>query len=374
MKLTAICVFGIEAVLKRELIQLGYDITETTNGRVSFEGGLRDVAVCNIRLRTAERIMIEAADFVCRSFDELFEGVKRIDWGGYIKKDGAFPVNATCIDSKLHSTRDCQSVAKKAVAEKLGESYGATTMPEDGEGFPIEIFIRKDRCRIYIDTTGTPLYKRGYRKLNVEAPLRETIAAALILLSYWKPERLFLDPFCGSGTFPIEAAMIKMDMAPGLKRDFLFEKWDSSYLKMTEEVRKEASKNIKKCEDVSIIGSDISKRNIEISKTHSEYAGTQNAINFIVSDFKRNIPAGGYGVLMCNPPYGLRIGEKGDVTDRIYRDLGEYVKKLPTWSKYILTDDFNFEKKSGLKADKKRKIYNGGIACTFYQFYGPKPV
>lgn len=372
MIITAICIFGVEAVLKRELINLGYKITETTDGRVSIRGDMQDVANCNVKLRTAERILIQIADFESFTFDQLFDETRKIEWQDFISEEGTFPVNVSSVDSKLFSTRDCQSVAKKAISEKLGSVYGINRMPEVGEEYPIDIFIHRNRARVYLDTTGVPLHKRGYRKLNVEAPLRETIASALIQISYWRPGRVLLDPFCGSGTFPIEAAMIQMNIAPGLKRDFLFEKWSEENKEIIKQVKEDAFHDINKCEEINIFGSDISPENIKIAKTHSHNAGTSNCIQFDTKDFRDISITKDFGILICNPPYGVRIKEKHG-TDEMYKHLVDLMENLPTWSKYVLVDEWDFERKSNIKASRKRKIYNGSIVCTFYQYYGPRP-
>ncbi|MBN2559109.1 MAG: class I SAM-dependent RNA methyltransferase [Clostridia bacterium] len=370
MKLTAICVFGLEAVLARELANLGLGPVETENGRVSFMGSISDAAMCNLWLRSAERVYIEASAFKAYTFDDLYEGVKSIDWKEHMPSDGSFPVRASSIDSKLFSTRDCQTITKKAVADKLCSQYGTGWMPETGRQYAIEVFIHNDNARICIDTTGTGLHKRGYRRLNVEAPLKETIAASLLMISYWRPGRTMLDPFCGSGTFPIEAALMEMNIPPGLERDFAISYWGDDVSKYLNEMKLKAKADIRKPGDRHIYGSDISAKNIEIAKIHAGNAGVSDAILFTCSDVRDIEKNEEYGVLICNPPYGQRLEDKG-AANETYDALCVKMKEFGTWSKYILSDSADFEKICGRKADKRRKVYNGTISCTFYQYFGP---
>ncbi len=373
MKLIAVCIFGIEAVLSREIRDLGFSVENIKNGRVEFSGGMEEVAKSNIWLRTAERLYIQAAEFPAYTFDELFEGTYKINWQDYISREGRINVRSSNINSKLFSKRDCQKIVKKAIADKLCAIHGLTVLAETGPEFRVEIFIHNNIAEISIDTTGTGLHKRGYRTLNVEAPLKETIAAALLKISYWKPGRILLDPFCGSGTFPIEAAMMAADIAPGIKRDFLFETWSTKNKNISEKEKALAESRISLAKDDCIFGSDISKVNIRIAQKHAAAAGVDKMINFSVRDAISLDPPGDYGVMICNPPYGLRISDKEEV-DSLYRGMGAMFSRFGTWSKYILTDSAAFEKTAGYKADKRRKIYNGTISCTFYQYFGPKPL
>ncbi len=373
MKLTAICIFGIESVLAREIRELGLEVNSVNNGRVEFSGGIEAIAKSNLWLRTAERIYIKVAEFSAFTFDELFNGTKQINWQKYIKEDGKINVRSSNINSKLFSPRDCQRIVKKAITEKLGEIYKIQQLPETGSEYKIEIFIHNNTAEVNIDTTGTGLHKRGYRTLNVEAPLKETIAAALLKISYWNPGRILLDPFCGSGTFPIEAAMMAANIAPGINREFLFETWSYENKKMMKKEKLIAEKSIKSIEDKLIFGSDISRSNIKIAKKHAFAAGVEHMIEFSTEDALSIEAPGEYGVMICNPPYGLRISDKDDVL-KLYKGLGEQFRKFNTWSKYVLTDSAVFEKTTETKANKRRKIYNGTISCTFYQFFGPKPL
>lgn len=373
MNLTAVCIFGIESVLAREIRDLGIEVDAINNGRVEFAGGIETIARCNLWLRTAERIYIRAGNFQAYNFDELFNGTVNIDWQDYISRDGAVNVRSSNINSKLYSPRDCQRIVKKAISEKIGSVYNIERLPENGPDYPIEIFIHNNKAEVNIDTTGVGLHKRGYRTLNVEAPLKETIAAALIKISYWRPGRLFMDPFCGSGTFPIEAAMMAANIAPGLNRHFLFESWSSSNSKIMDNEKTKAVDSINRISDIRIFGSDISGKNISIARRHAVAAGVDKMIGFTVKNALDANKPGEYGVMICNPPYGLRISEKENVRD-LYESMGDLFRRFDTWSKYVLTDSGSFEKTSGFKANKRRKIYNGTISCTFYQYFGPKPL
>lgn len=373
MKLIAVCIFGIEAVLAREIRNLGFTVEKTKNGRVEFSGGIKEIAKSNIWFRTAERIYIGVAEFPAYTFDDLFEGTNKINWQDFVSPDGKINVRSSNINSKLFSQRDCQKIVKKAIADKLCQVNNLSVLSENGPEYKIEIFIHNDTAEINIDTTGTGLHKRGYRTLNVEAPLKETIAAALIQISYWKPGRLLMDPFCGSGTFPIEAALMAYNKAPGLNRNFLFESWNKENKLIADKEKELAKTLISIPETAFIYGSDISKANIRIAKKHAIAAGVDKIINFSVKDAVGLSPPGEYGVMICNPPYGLRISDKENV-DGLYREMGSMFSLFNTWSKYVLTDSVEFEKTSGIKANKRRKIYNGTISCTFYQYFGPKPL
>jgi len=373
MKLIAVCIFGIESVLAREIRDLGLEVDSIDNGRVYFNGDIEAIAKCNLWLRTAERVYIRVANFPAYTFDELFDGTKQINWQEFLKEDGKINVRSSNINSKLFSQRDCQRIVKKAIADKLGEIYKIQKLPETGSEYKIEIFIHNNTAEINIDTTGTGLHKRGYRTLNVEAPLKETIAAALLKISYWNPGRILLDPFCGSGTFPIEAALMTANIAPGINRDFLFETWSKENKNVLDKEKSIAKKSIKQIKTKLIYGSDISHSNIKIAKKHAFAAGVEHMINFNTADALSLKAPGEYGVMICNPPYGRRISEKEDVLE-LYKGLGKLFTQFMTWSKYVLTDSAEFEKTSGNKANKRRKIYNGTISCTFYQYFGPKPL
>lgn len=373
MKLTAICIFGIEAILAREIRSLGLVVENINNGRVEFSGGIEAVAKSNLWLRTAERVYINIAEFPAFTFDELFDGTKSANWYKYIEIDGKINVRSSSINSKLFSERDCQRIVKKAITESLGLRYGIEQLPESGAEYKIEIFIHNNKAEINLDTSGTGLHKRGYRTLNVEAPLKETIAAALISLSYWNPGRYFLDPFCGSGTFPIEAAMMAAGIAPGLNRNFIFETWSEQNRKILEEEKDLAKKKFKLSDDVRIFGSDISEENIKIAKKHAIAAGVSSMVSFRTEDALGINPLADYGVLICNPPYGLRLSDKENISE-LYMGIGDMLKRFNNWSKYVLTDSADFEKITQIKPDKRRKIYNGSISCTFYQYFGPKPL
>lgn len=373
MKLIAICIFGVESLLAREIRELGLVVESINNGRVEFTGDIEDVAKSNLWLRTAERVYINISEFTAYTFDELFDGTKKIDWHKYINVDGKINVRSSNINSRLFSERDCQRIVKKAITESLGKHYGIEQMPETGAEFKIEIFLHNNKAEINLDTSGTGLHKRGYRTLNVEAPLKETIAAALINISYWNPGRIFLDPFCGSGTFPIEAALMAANIAPGINRGFIFETWSEDNKKILDKAKESARKKVKLPDTVRIFGSDISSANINIARKHAIAAGVNSMVRFSVEDALKITPDEEYGVLICNPPYGFRLSDKENIGD-LYIGIGKMFREFKTWSKYVLTDSSEFEKTSGNKADKRRKIYNGTISCTFYQYFGPKPL
>jgi len=372
MNIIVICIFGIESVVSRELSNLGINDVEISNGRISFEGRMEDIARCNIWLRAAERVYFEADNFDAYDFDMLYDGVRKIDWMELVPPDAVINVRTSSIDSRLYSTRDCQSIAKKAIVDKVTENTGSSRLPETGKDFSVEIFIHKDNVSVCIDTTGTGLHKRGYRTYNVEAPLKETIAAALISISYWRPGRVLLDPFCGSGTFPVEAAMMAMNIAPGKNRKFAFEDWTTENKKTADFIRNDAAASVEQVKEVFIKGSDISDKNVEIARKHAIAAGVSEAVSFTASDFRSLGINDEYGILISNPPYGIRISDKKKV-EGLYKSIGRKFREMDTWSKYILTANDDFENICGIRADKRRKIYNGTIKCTYYQYFGPRP-
>ena len=373
-ELTAPCHFGLESVLKKEINSLGYEITHVQDGRVSFSGDRDAVARANIFLRTAERVLISVGEFEARTFEELFQGIKALPWEEYIPKNGKFWVKkAGSVKSKLFSTSDIQSIAKKAMVDRLSEKYGITVFPEDGEAYPVRIFINKDHVSVCLDSTGESLHKRGYRKKQGEAPMAENLAAALILLSPWKMDRILLDPFCGSGTILIEAAMIGMDMAPGMNREFTAEKWDpiidrKSWYRAVDE----AEERIQPATEWDIQGYDIDPGVLKAARENAENAGVSEYIHFQERAVKDLSHAGKYGFIITNPPYGERIGDDVSLKSA-YRELGEQYAKLDSWSLYMITSYEDAEKCIGRKADKNRKIYNGMIKTRYYIFEGPKP-
>ena len=374
MELIAPCHFGLEAVLKKEIIDLGYDITEVSDGRITFAGDADAVCRANIGLRTAERILIKVGAFHAESFEELYQGVKELPWEEFIPERGKFWVKkASSVKSKLFSPSDIQSITKKAIVEKLKLSYHTDWFKEDAESYPIRVFIMKDEVTVALDTTGDSLHKRGYRKLESKAPIAENLAAALIMLTPWNGSRILVDPFCGSGTIPIEAAMMAANIAPGMNRNFTAESWTHLITPQNwKDVREEAQEEIITDIDVDIQGYDLDPEMVEIARINAKKAGVENMIHFQARDIADLSHRKKYGFIITNPPYGERIGEK-EILPQLYKTIGERYKSLDAWSMYLITGYEQAEKYIGKKADKNRKIYNGMIKTYFYQFMGPKP-
>ncbi len=360
---------GLESFTARELKRLGYE-TKTEDGRVCFSGKSEDIARANMFLRTGERVLIKVSEFTALSFEELFEKTKAIDWSLFLDKNASFPVKGHTLKSQLASVRDCQAIIKKAIAVSLSEKYKTEWLPEDGVNYQIQFNILKDRVTLMIDTSGEPLHKRGYRIKSNLAPLRETIAASIVMLSYWKFEDVLCDPFCGSGTIPIEAVSFKKNIAPGINRSFQAENYPFIPQNAWEDAREEAKSNIRDLK-LQIYASDIDKDCIEISKENAKRAGVLSDINFTVKnalDFKSDLSG---GTIMCNPPYGERLGEKKEC-EELYKAFGKTFKNLDNWSLYLLTSNEKFESLFGKKADKKRKLYNGMIKCDLYQYFSKR--
>ncbi len=376
-ELTAPCHFGLEAVLKREIYDLGYEITRVENGRVSFSGDAEAIALANIHLRTAERVFLKVGEFEAVTFDDFFNHIEALPWEDYIPADGKFWVTkAASVKSQLFSTSDLQSLAKKAMAKRLGAAYGLEWLPETGAPYPVRIFFMNDVAEVFLDTTGTSLHKRGYRKLEGEAPISETLAAALIMLTPWHADRILLDPFCGSGTIPIEAAMIAADIAPGLQRSFTAEQWENIIHKdIWSSVRADAYAAIDTSVETDIQGYDIDDNAVKIARANAESAGVDDMIHFQRRAVADTSHPKKYGFIVTNPPYGERLTEGGGGLDlpTLYRQIGEAYRGLDSWSMYLITSYEDAEKYIGAKADKNRKIYNGMIKTYFYQYLGPKP-
>ncbi len=373
-ELIAPCHFGMEAVLKKEIIDLGYDITEVNDGRVSFLGDADAIARANIFLRSAERILMKVGSFHAETFEELFQGTKAIPWADFLPQDAKFWVaKAASVKSKLFSPSDIQSIMKKAMVESMKQVYGISQFPEDGASFPLRVFLMKDEVTVGMDTTGESLHKRGYRKLTAKAPIAENLAAGLIMLTPWHADRILVDPFCGSGTIPIEAAMMAANMAPGRNRSFLAESWTGIVpKKLWYESVTEAEDLIKIPTDTDIQGYDLDEEMVRISRENAKVAGVENLIHFQKRDVANLSHAKKYGFLITNPPYGERLSDKESV-EAIYKVLGERYKALDSWSLYLITSYEHAENAIGRKADKNRKIYNGMMKTYFYQFMGPKP-
>ena len=373
-ELIAPCHFGLEAVLKKEIMDLGYEISQVEDGRVTFIGDDETICRANIFLRTAERVLLKAGSFEARTFEELFQETKKIAWEELIPADGRFWVaKASSVKSKLFSPSDIQSVMKKAMVERMKRHHDVERFPETGSSYPLRVFLYKDQVTIGIDTTGESLHKRGYRTLTSKAPITETLAAALILLTPWKKDRIFVDPFCGSGTFPIEAAMIAANMAPGMNRSFLSENWKNLIpRKCWYEAMDEAQEMVDTSAEADIQGYDIDGEIIRAARANAEAAGVAHMIHFQQRPVSQLSHPKKYGFLITNPPYGERIEEKENLP-ALYTEIGKRFQALDSWSAYLITSYEDTEKYMGRKADKNRKIYNGMMKTYFYQFMGPKP-
>ena len=374
IELIAPCLFGLEAVLKREILDLGYEISSVEDGRVTFQGDAEAVCRANIFLRTAERVLLKVGSFQAVSFEELFEKTKALPWEAYIPKDGKFWVTkASSVKSRLFSPSDIQSVMKKAMVRRLQEHYHMEWFPEDGPEYPVRVFLMKDQVTVGIDTSGASLHKRGYREVSGKAPITETLAAALIMLTPWRGDRILVDPFCGSGTFPIEAAMMAANIAPGMNRSFTAEKWTNLIpKKLWYDTVDEASDLIREPEETDIQGYDADEDVIRIARRNAAEAGVEHMIHFQRRDVRDLSHPKKYGFIITNPPYGERLEDKKDLPE-LYRAFGESFRRLETWSAYMITSYEDAERYFGRKADKNRKIYNGMLKTYFYQFQGPKP-
>ena len=368
------CHFGLEAVTKREIYDLGYEITKVEDGRVTFTGDAEAICRANIFLRGAERVLLLVGRFHATTFDELFEGIKALPWEDYIPKDGKFWVKkASSIKSKLFSPSDIQSIAKKAMVERMKQSYHIDWFPEDGASYPVRIFLLKDEVMVTIDTSGDSLHKRGYRLATSKAPLTETLAASLIMLTPWKKDRILVDPFCGSGTFPIEAAMMAAGIAPGMNRSFTAEQWTNLIPKQlwydaVEEAQEMVDLNV----EVDIQGYDIDGEVVKAARENAKRAGVDSLIHFQQREVAALHHPKKYGFIITNPPYGERLEEKADLP-ALYKQIAQAYAGLDSWSLYMITSYEDAERYIGRKADKNRKIYNGMIRTYFYQFMGPKP-
>ncbi len=368
------CHFGMEAVLKREIIDLGYDITESADGRMTFLGDEEALCRANIFLRSAERVLIKIGSFHAETFEELFEGTKNLAWEEFIPADGKFWVTkAASVKSRLFSPSDIQSIMKKAMVERLKQGYHVNWFEENGENFPIRVFIMKDEVTVGLDSTGESLHKRGYRKLTAKAPIAENLAAGLIMLTPWKKDRILIDPFCGSGTIPIEAAMMAAQIAPGMNRAFTAEKWEHIIAKrLWYDSIDEARELMDKSVDTDIQAFDADDHMVAISRENARLAGVEKLIHFQKRDVAQLSHPKKYGFIITNPPYGERLENKESLQE-LYRVLGERYRALDCFSMYLITSYEKAEEALGRKADKNRKIYNGMMKTYYYQYLGPKP-
>lgn len=361
---------GLEAFTAREVRRLGYETASVEDGRITFKGGYDAICRANMNLRTGERVLIKVGEFTAMSFEELFEKTYALDWERYIVKNGAFPVKGHCLKSQLASERDCQAIIKKATAKKMSEKYGIEWLPEDGGTYQIQFSIMKNRVTIMIDTSGVPLHKRGYRQKSNLAPLRETLAAAMVMMSYWKFEYPLCDPFCGSGTIPIEAALFKRNIAPGLNRRFAAMNFDCVDEKLWERVAEEARDNEHDV-PLEIYAYDIDEKTARLAEENAKKAGVGEYITIGTADAADFFSERSDGTIICNPPYGERLSDKKEC-EELYRRIGKSFQKLDNWAYYIMTSNEQFENCFGKKADKKRKLYNGMIRCNVYQYFSKK--
>jgi putative N6-adenine-specific DNA methylase len=372
LELIATAPMGLEAVVAREIRDLGYPDVTVENGRVLFKGDALAICRTNLWLRTADRILVKMGQFEAHTFDELFEGTKALAWPDWIPEDAEFPVEGRSHKSQLSSVPACQGIVKKAIVEKMKLRYGTEWFAETGARYVIEVALLNDVATLTIDTTGPSLHKRGYSKLVTEAPLKETMAAAMLLLSRWNPERPLYDPFCGSGTIPIEAAMIGWNIAPGLRRSFPSEAWDIVPPELWEQARDEAYDSVRDDVPLDIVGSDIDGAAINVALAAAKAAGLAGQLHFHVEPIAKARPRGDYGCLITNPPYGERLGDQKEA-ELALRQLGQVTGHIPTWSVFVLSPSRMLEHWMGRRAEKKRKLFNGRIECNFYQYLGPLP-
>lgn len=374
LELIATATFGLEAVVKREIQALGYPIVKSEDARITFIGDERAIVKTNLWLRSADRVLLKMGEFRALSFEELFQQTKAIPWEYWIPEDGKFTVTGSSVKSQLHSVPDCQAIVKKAIVEKLKETYQCDWFEETGAEYKVKVSILKDQVTLTIDTSGAGLHKRGYRVQDVAAPIKETLAAAMVQLSFWKEERLLVDPFCGSGTIAIEAALIGRNIAPGLSRSFAAEDWQAIDKSLWKEERTAAYSAIRYDADISIAASDISPAAVKAARMNAEEAGVDDCIDFSVMPFAQLKAQRDHGIIICNPPYGERIGE-AEALKKIYQEIGAFFAKQPTWSLHLITTEKDFEQLAlGRPADRRRKLYNGRLEVCFYQYYGTKPL
>lgn len=365
-------VFGLEAVVVRELRDLGYGETRVDNGRVTVAADVPDVCQLNLRLRCAERVLLKLGEFDAADFGELFDRTTALPWERWLPVDARFPVSGKSVRSQLTHVPSCQSIIKKAIVENLARSYGRSQFDETGPLFPVDFSLLNNRVTLSLDTSGAGLHKRGYRTWVGPAPLKETLAAGLVQLSFWNPDRPFLDPFCGTGTIAIEAALIGRNIAPGLRREFTAERWPAVETRFWEEARAEAGDIAGPPLQTPLIASDVDERSLNAARRHAAQAGVADDVQFErlpvadVSSHRR------FGCVICNPPYGERSGDLADA-EAVYDDMRRSFRRLQDWSFFVLTAHKGFEKHFGRRADRQRKLYNGRIECTYYQFHGPRP-
>lgn len=372
LELIATATFGLEAVVKREIQELGYKILKSEDAKITYLGDERAIVRSNLWLRSADRVLLKMGEFKALEFEELFQQTKAIAWEELIPLDGKFTVTGTSVKSKLHSVPACQSIVKKAIVERLREYYCVDRFEETGAAYTVKVTLLKDNAAITVDTSGTGLHKRGYRICDVAAPIKETLAAAMVQLSFWKEGRVLLDPCCGSGTIPIEAAMIGRNIAPGLGRSFASEEWELIPQSIWKEERKDAYEKINYDADLQIFASDIDRKAVEAARENAAEAGVDDCIAFKQMNMNRIEAEQPGGIIITNPPYGERIGEAKQI-DAIYKAYRTFFEENPTWSLFLITTDKTAEEKlMGRKADRRRKLYNGRLEVCYYQFHGKK--
>lgn len=373
LELIATSTFGVEALVKKELKKLGLEIKGVENGQISFRADFSGLAKANLWLRCAERVFVKIGEFQARDFDELYDNTRNLPWEEWLPENARFPVSGKSVQSGLHSVPACQSIIKKAIVDRLKGKYRKDWFAEDGPLYPIHFSLHKDKAVLSINTSGEGLHKRGYRELATEAPIQETLAAAMLYLSRWQPDRILIDPFCGSGTILIEAALLGKNIAPGIQRNFIAEEWPQIGKKVWQEARAEA-RDLERKETSfrMLMGSDKDNNAVKIARHHAIKAGVEDLIHFQTASFEEFQSSRKYAYIITNPPYGERLSDKKEV-EKLYRLMGKKLLALDTWSFYILTSHPDFEKLFGKKASKRRKLYNGGLECQFYQYYGPWP-
>jgi putative N6-adenine-specific DNA methylase len=370
--LIATATFGLEAIVGREVEKLGYENIRVENARIRFTGDETAICRTNLWLRSADRVLVEVGEFTALTFDELFEKTKALPWERWLPKNATFPVEGKSVKSKLFSVPNCQAIVKKAIVERLKQSYHLQWFEENGPKYKIEVALLKDVATLTIDTSGAGLHKRGYRKLSAKAPLKETLAAALVSLSYWNPERILIDPLCGSGTIPIEAGLIGLNIAPGAKRDFISETWPQVPKKLWEQARQEAADQVRRDLKLKIIGTDKDREVLSLARYHAKMAGLDEQIHLQELELSELRNSHQYGCIICNPPYGERLGDQESLVP-LYQEMGRIFGSLESWSYYIITSFPDFERVFGRPADRKRKLFNGRLECQYYQYYGPRP-
>ncbi len=373
-ELIATSTFGLEAMVKKEVEELGYEINEVQDGKIIYTGDVEAIVLSNLWLRSADRVLIKMGEFKATTFTELFDKVNTLPWEAWITPDAKFTVNGKSVNSKLFSISDCQAITKKAIVKRLSDQYHMEWFPETGPSYTVQVSLLKDTATLTIDTTGREgLHKRGYRVNSVEAPLKETMASSLLQISYWQKGRILYDPCCGSGTFAIEAALLAKNIAPGLNRQFASSFWPQIPKKLWEELRDEAQGAIDQKGSPIIYASDIDRSVITKARENAEAAGVGQYIQFFTKPIhKATLPHGDYGIVITNPPYGERISNLPQI-EEIHRQLRRLIDSNPTWSLYALTSVDTFERDFGKKANKKRKLFNGNLKVDFYQYFGPKP-